>query len=65
MFNPRKPITLERDTLDYVLGACISQLDNREKMHLVVFYLKKLLPAELKYNVYNKELLAVVEVFKQ
>ena len=65
MFNSWKPITLETDALDYTIGACISQPDNQGKQHPVTFYLKKLSPAELNYNIHNKELLAVVEAFNQ
>ena len=33
--------------------------------HPVVYYSKKLIPLELNYNIYNKELLAIVTVLKK
>ena len=33
--------------------------------HLVVYYSRKLIPLELNYNIYNKELLAIVTVLKE
>ena len=33
--------------------------------HLVIYYSKKLTPLELNYNIYNKELLAIVIVLKE
>ena len=33
--------------------------------HLVIYYSKKLIPLELNYNIYNKELLAIVTVLKK
>ena len=33
--------------------------------HLIAYYSKKLTPPELNYNIYNKELLAIVIVLKE
>ena len=54
---------LETNTLDYTLRAYINQLDKKGRLHLVAFYSRKFTPAELNYNVHDKELLAVVEAF--
>ena len=33
--------------------------------HLVIYYSRKLIPLELNYNIYNKELLVIVTVLKK
>ena len=38
---------------------------NKVGLQPVIYYFRKLLPIELNYNVYNKELLIIVVVFKQ
>ena len=65
IFNLAKKIIVETDLLDKAIGAEISQTDNKERMHLVVFYSRKLTLAELNYNIHDKELLAIVAAFKK
>ena len=38
---------------------------NNEIWHPVVYYSRKLTPLELNYNIYNKELLAIIVVLKE
>ena len=65
IFDLAKKIIVETDLLDKAIGAEISQPDNKERMHLVVFYSRKLTLAELNYDIYNKELLVIVAAFKK
>ena len=65
IFNPAKKIIVETDLLDKAIRAEISQPDNKERMHLVAFYSRKLTLAELNYNIHDKELLAIVAAFKK
>ena len=65
IFNLVKKIIVETDLLDKAIGAEISQPNNKGRMHLVAFYSRKLTPAELNYNIYNKKLLAIIAVFKE
>jgi hypothetical protein len=51
------------DAFDYAIGACIIQLKKGEKLHPFAFYFRKMLPAELNYDIHNKELLAIVAAF--
>ena len=37
----------------------------QEQMHLVIYYSQKMIPLELNYNIYNKELLGIVAVLKE
>ena len=55
---------VETDVLDFVLGVYLVQkyLDG---WHLVIYYSRKIIPPELNYNIYNKELLGIVTVLKE
>ena len=55
-----KPFTLEVDASQYALGAILSQKDEKGKMQPVGHYSKTLIPAERNYDVYDRELLALV-----
>jgi RNase H-like domain found in reverse transcriptase len=55
---------LETDTLNKAIRGCISQIRKDEILHLIAYYSRKLSLAKLNYNVYNKELLAIVDTIK-
>jgi hypothetical protein len=59
-----RPYIVETDASDYALAAILSQYDDSKVLHPVAFHSRQLLPAERNYDVYDKELLAVVEAFK-
>ena len=63
-FNPIKKIILKIDSLDFMIRACLNQLDENSKFKLIAYYSRKLSPVELNYNIYNKELLAIIVAFK-
>ena len=56
---------VEIDTLDYVVKIIFNQPDPRGRFRLVVFYLRKMTGLELNYEIYNKELLAIIAIFKE
>jgi len=56
---------VETDILDFVLGACLLQKYINRVWHLVIYYSRKLILLELNYDIYNKELLSIVAVFKE
>ena len=58
-------IRVKIDLLNFVLGAYIVQKYKDKIQHLVVYYSRKLTPLKLNYNIYNKELLAIVAVLKE
>jgi len=60
-FDPEQPTILEADTSTYALGVVISQLDPEGKMHPITFHSQKFNPAELNYDIYDKEMLAIVD----
>lgn len=64
-FDPALPCVVETDSSDFALGAVISQVSPLDGLnHPIAFYSRKLLPAELNYQIYDKELLAIVAAFK-
>jgi hypothetical protein len=64
IFDPKKPSVVETDASDKVIGACLSQADNKGKLRPVAYLSRKFTPAESNYKVHNKELLAIIEAFR-
>jgi len=65
-FNPDDPIVVETDASDYAIAVIISQISpNDGNIHLIAFYSCSMQPAELNYEIYDKELLAIFEAFRQ
>ena len=50
--------------MDYALTAFLFIVDEENKVHSVAFYSCTFTVVELNYNIYDKELLAIFEVFK-
>jgi len=64
-FDLARKIVLETDSSDFAIGACLGQLDEQKKLRLVAYYSRKLSPAELNYDIHDKELLAIVVAMEQ
>src|SRR5467141_1786184 len=65
-FNPDNPIVVETDASNYEIAAIISQISPDDgDIHPIVFYSHIMQPAELNYEIYDKELLAIFEAFRQ
>ena len=58
------PTVVKIDILDFILGVYLVQ-KHLDRQHLVIYYSYKIIPPELNYNIYNKELLGIVTVFKK
>jgi len=63
-FDAQKPVIIETDASDFAIGAVLSQRDDEGRLHPQAFHSRKFQPAEINYEVYDKELLAVVDAFK-
>jgi len=59
-YDPEKPALLETDASDFAIAGILSQKFMDGKIHPVRFVSRKLTPAELNYDVYDKEMPAVV-----
>jgi hypothetical protein len=55
---------VETDTSDFALGSTLSQTAEGKKLHLNAFHSRMFSPAEINYEIYNKELIAIVDCFK-
>ena len=64
IFDPKRKIILKTNISNFTIRVYLSQKYNK-KLKLVTYYSYKIIPIELNYNIYNKELLAIVVTFKQ
>lgn len=65
-FNPEFPIIVETDASDYAVSRIISQVDPADNdICPIAFYSRTMAPAELNYEIYDKELLAIYAAFRQ
>ncbi|OQE16980.1 hypothetical protein PENSTE_c022G07598 [Penicillium steckii] len=62
--DPEKPYTVETDASDYALGAQLTQSGEDGKPRPVSFWSRKMIPAEINYDIHDKELLAIVSALK-
>ena len=60
-FDRSREAILETDSSDFVNGGVLSQHDDEGVLHPVAFYSKNLTPAECNYQIYDKELLAIIK----
>jgi len=63
-FDPTRQVIIESDASDIALGAVLSQRDEANRLHPVAFHTRKFQPAEINYEIHDKELLAIVDAFK-
>lgn len=63
-FDPSRKTILETDASDFVTAAILSQYNENDILRPVAFMSKKMIPAECNYEIYDKELLAIVKAFE-
>ncbi|MBW0579664.1 hypothetical protein O181_119379, partial [Austropuccinia psidii MF-1] len=63
-FNPSLFTIVETNASNYALGAVLSQVSNSGK-HPIAFNRRKLVPAELNYEIHDKELLGIAEFLSE
>jgi hypothetical protein len=64
-FRPERPTVVETDASDFALGAVLSQIRDTKRLHPVAYHSWKFKPAEINYDVHDKEMLAIVTAFKR
>ena len=65
-FDPTLPCIVEADASDFAVAAILSQIDPiTNEIRPVAFHARTMISAELNYDIYDKELLAIHESFKQ
>jgi len=63
-FNSTKEAILKTDFLNYVNDDILSQYNDEEILHSVIFYSKNMILAECNYEIYDKELLIIIRCLK-
>jgi len=58
--DQERPALIETDDSDFVIGAVLSQKFEDGKIHPCAFLSNKLSPAEFNYDVFDKEMLAII-----
>jgi hypothetical protein len=64
-YQPEHLTRVETDAADSVVAAVLSQLCEDEQWHLVVFYSATIVLAERNYDIYDKEILAIIKALKE
>ena len=59
-FNRSKTAYIECDASDVAIGGVLSQRGEDGQLHPVAFFSQTMLPAETNYDIYDKELLAII-----
>ncbi len=63
-FDQNRKTILEINSFNYINDDILSQYDDEETLHLMIYYSKNLSFAECNYEIYDKKLLAIIHVFK-
>jgi hypothetical protein len=64
-FDPELPCVVESDSSDHVSAGVLSQYNKDGILRPVAYFSKRLNPAECNYEIYDKELLAIIRCFEQ
>jgi hypothetical protein len=64
-FDPDRDVIVEMDASDYVSTGMLSQYDDDNVLHPVAYVSKKRSPAKCNYDIYDKELMAIVRAFEE
>jgi hypothetical protein len=64
-FDPDRDVIVEMDASDYVSASVLSQYNDDNVLHPVAYFSKKHSPVEYNYEIYDKELLAIIRAFEE
>jgi len=67
LLNPdgSQPFTIEADASDFAMGAILSQYGEDNKLHPCAYFSKSMNSAERNYEIYDKEMLAIVRALEE
>jgi transposase InsO family protein len=65
MPDQTRPFQIEADASKYATGAVLTQLDSFGNRHPISFISKTLSPAEQNYEIYDRELLAIIRALEE
>ncbi len=63
-FNVKRQAILKIDAFNYVKDDILSQYNDENVLHSIVFYSKSMISAECNYHIYDKKLLAIIWCFE-
>jgi len=63
-FDQTREIILKTDSFNYVNDEVLSQDDDEEILHSIAFYSKNMFSAACNYEIYDKELLIIIQAFE-
>jgi hypothetical protein len=63
-YDPQRECIAETDASDFALGGTLSHVSDDKNLHPNAFHSRKFSPAEINYEIHDKELLAIVDSFK-
>ena len=63
-FNSKKQAVLKINSSDWMIDEMLSQHDDDEVLHLMIFYNKSLNLVEINYHIYDKKLLIIIRCFE-
>ncbi len=63
-FNSIREAILKTNFLNYVNNEVLSQYDDEDILHSMIFYSKNMILAECNYEIYDKELLIIIRCLK-
>ncbi len=63
-FNSIREAILKTDFLNYVNDEVLSQYDDEDILHSMIFYSKNMILAECNYEIYDKKLLIIIRCLK-
>jgi hypothetical protein len=64
-FDPDRDFIVEKDACNYVSASVLSQCNNDNVLHPVTYFWTKHSAAKCNYEIYNKELMAIVYAFEE
>ncbi len=63
-FNVKHQAILKIDAFNYVKDDILSQYNDENVLHSIVFYSKSMISAECNYHIYDKKLLTIIQCFE-
>jgi hypothetical protein len=63
-FDPNYKYIVETDASDFALGGTLSQIAEDKRLYPNTFHSRNFSPAEINYEIHDKELLTIVNSFK-
>jgi hypothetical protein len=64
-FDHSREVVIETDAADYVSVGVLSQRDDEGVLHPVAFFSEQYSPAECTYDIYDKELMAIIKALEE